>query len=100
LNNYFELKSNRADEYSFVESDLALIAYKLYITNRKGESIPFFERYLIEHPDGQYNELSYECSVSHTNSLGIRTRHLELSPALELNPDNEEAAAKIVELGG
>jgi hypothetical protein len=98
---YFELKSDRADDYGFVDTDLAFIAYKLYKNKRKAESIPFFERYLVEHPDGQYNEFSYECLGFAYEFLGQKDAALKnFRRALELNPDNKEAAAKIAELGG
>jgi tetratricopeptide (TPR) repeat protein len=98
---YFELKSSRADAFDFIDTDLAFIAYKLYMTGRKSESIPFFKRYLVEHPDGQYNDFSYEYVGRAYESLGDREAALKnFRRAVELNPDNKEAAAKIVELGG
>ncbi|UCG63135.1 MAG: tetratricopeptide repeat protein [Candidatus Zixiibacteriota bacterium] len=97
---YFELRSDRANDYRFPDSDLAFIGYRLYMNNRISESIPFFERYLVEYPDGQYNEFSYEYLGLAYESLGDKKTALEnFRRVLELNPENEAAAAKISELG-
>lgn len=98
---YFELKTDRADDFSFTDNDLVYIGYALYTNDRQAESIPFFERYLVEHPDGQYNEFAYMRLGLAYELLGNNEAALRnFRRAVELNPDNEEAAAKITELGG
>ena len=99
IEHYFELKTSQPEKYRFRETDLAILGYLLYTNNRAEESIPFFERSNDEYPDGMYAELCYSYLGHAYNSTGNTEKALEnFKRALELNPDNTEAAEKIAEL--
>ncbi|UCE25400.1 MAG: MBL fold metallo-hydrolase [Candidatus Zixiibacteriota bacterium] len=96
---YFELRATQPEDYDFRETNLAILGYMLYTNNRAQESIPFFERSNLEYPDGVYAELCHSYLGHAYNSIGNTEKSLEnFKRALELNPDNTEAAEKIAEL--
>jgi len=98
---YFELKSGKPDTYEFKDTDLVFIAYKLFTNNRISESISFFERSMVEYPDGPYTELSYSLLGQALEAAGDTKQALKKYwKVLELNPDNSQAAEKVTELEG
>jgi len=95
---YFELKSTKPDAYEFESTDLVYTAYKLFTNGRTNESISFFERSVVEYPDGPYTELSYSLLGQAYEAAGNAKQALKnYRKVLELNPENIQAAEKIAE---
>jgi len=93
------LKSTKPDAYEFESTDLVYTAYKLFTNGRTNESISFFERSVVEYPDGPYTELSYSLLGQAYEAAGNSKQALKnYRKVLELNPENTQAAEKIAEL--
>ncbi|UCD63998.1 MAG: tetratricopeptide repeat protein [Candidatus Zixiibacteriota bacterium] len=101
VDHYFSLRVTQPETYRFTDNDIVFIAYKLYKNDRVEESLPFFERAVVEYPDGMYAELCFSYLGEAYYAAGDTTRALSnYRKVLELNPDNTDAAEIVDKLGG
>ncbi|MBU0984210.1 MAG: hypothetical protein KKA42_10095, partial [candidate division Zixibacteria bacterium] len=96
---YYRLKQDAADEYRFIQIDLIIVGYKLFLKERYADAIPFLDLYGKEYPAADYTELSYQLKGQAYQALDDNANALiAYQKVLELNPDNTEVAALVEEL--
>jgi tetratricopeptide (TPR) repeat protein len=94
---YHVLKEEHFDEYQFGEGELNLLGYRMIGQGRIGDAIKVFKLNISEYPEswnvydsmGEAYMLNREFDKSREN----------YQKSLELNPDNNNAAEKLKELG-
>ncbi|MEE9571873.1 MAG: serine hydrolase, partial [Candidatus Neomarinimicrobiota bacterium] len=89
IEQYHELKSNKENEYNFVESQLNILGYQLLGMDRVKDAIEIFKLNIEEYPEAfnPYDSLGEAYMIDGQNDLAIKN----YAKSLEINPKNTGA---------
>ena len=96
ITQYFYLKNNHIDQYTFNEGELNNLGYELLEVNKVKEAIKIFKLNTKEFPDSDnaYDSLGEAYMINGEKELAIKN----YSKSLELNPKNSNAIKMLSKL--